>query len=278
MGLFHYIQTLVDNYSEMIVVDKKKAPLWSRRLHMALRAYQELLMTLGAMDKVSTESVRNSSRVLKGNIFYVLEYREMCLVLLQAYKESQHSLAYLKDLVETAHIFLKLFQEYCQANRHVIVQKKNRVKSKSSKNKKKKKTNEPGTATAESPTVSFDEISGEISAVLQEETSLPDGEAPFDAASDLSMEDQRYKYLLVSFLLFDDSSFFRSLSLIIHTQIRSTGQDSETDERNQDSAGHSSSEGFARSLAGRGRVWCSRNPSRGRAARAPRIVLLGPAR
>lgn len=178
----------------MIVVDKKKAALWSRRLHMALRAYQELLMTLAAMDKVTTETVRNSSRVIKGNIFYVLEYREMCLVLLQAYKEAQHSLAYLKDLVETTHIFLKLFQDYCQANRHVIVQKKGRTKGKkgkSSKGKKKKtKGNEEG-ADGASPSVSFDEISGEISKVLQEETSLPGGEAPFDPASDLSMEDQR---------------------------------------------------------------------------------------
>lgn len=196
VGLFHYIQTLVDTYSEMLVVDKKKVPIWSRRLHVALRAYQELLMTLSAMDKYSTEAVRNSSRVLKGNIFYVLEYREMCLVLLQAYKESQHSLTYLKDLVETTHIFLKLFQEYCQQNRHVIVQKKARRKSRKGSKKTTKKKEKEGesvsmTADASQPSVPFEEIAGEISAALQEQPCLPEGMSPFDAASDISMEDQK---------------------------------------------------------------------------------------
>lgn len=173
----------------MLVVDKKKIPIWSRRLHMALRAYQELLFTLGAMDKYATENVRNSSKVLKGNIFYVPEYREMCLVLLQSYKEHHHSLAYLKDLVETNHIFLKLFQEYCQTNRHVVIQNKKTKRVKKKSKTKKKETNE--TTVSTDPPVPFDEIAVEISSALQEESSLPDGISPFDAASDLSMEDQK---------------------------------------------------------------------------------------
>jgi len=30
----------MEQYYEMILVDKKKIPLWSRRLHLALKAYQ----------------------------------------------------------------------------------------------------------------------------------------------------------------------------------------------------------------------------------------------
>jgi hypothetical protein len=46
---------------------------------------QELLMTLLAMDKSADEGVRSTARVIKSNIFYVLEYREMSQVLLQSF-------------------------------------------------------------------------------------------------------------------------------------------------------------------------------------------------
>jgi len=42
-------------------------------------------MTLLAMDKSADEGVRSTARVIKSNIFYVLEYREMSQVLLQSY-------------------------------------------------------------------------------------------------------------------------------------------------------------------------------------------------
>jgi len=174
----------------MIRIDKAKAALWSRRLHLALRAYQELLMTISVMDKHQNESVKNSARVLKGNLFYVLEYREMCLVLLQNYKEDQFSISYLKDLIETTHIFLKLFQDYGKTNRHLIVQKKVRT-IKKKKKKKNVEKNEPNSSAAPLVITSFDEIAAEISAALQENHSLPENVSPFDAASDLSMDDQK---------------------------------------------------------------------------------------
>lgn len=187
---------MVDTYSEMIVVDKKKASLWARRLHVAVRAYQELLMTLSAMDKCGCPNVVNSSRVLKSNVFYVPEYREMCLVLLQNYKETKHSLTYLKDLVETNHIFLKLFEQFAKVNRHILVQKKSRAPRKRTKSKKSKKKsagdeNQETTATDLSSMPTFDEIAAEISSTLLEKPTLPDDIIPFDAASDLSMNDQK---------------------------------------------------------------------------------------
>lgn len=194
VGLFHYIQTLVENYAEMIRIDKTKVSVWSRRLHLAVRAYQELLMTLSAMDKCGDERVVNASRVLKSNVFYVPEYREMCLVLLQNYKETQHSLAYLKDLVETNHIFLKLFEQFAKENRRLVVQKKTKATRKRKKNKKTKKSEGDETLASSSesqPPPSFDEIAGEISATLLQEPALPDDIIPFDAASDLPMDDQK---------------------------------------------------------------------------------------
>ena len=190
MNLIHYIQGQIENYSEMLRLEKKKITLWSRRLHLAVRAYQELLMTLSAMDKYSDESVKKSARVIKSNVFYVLEYREMCLVLLQNYNSLLHSVSYLKDLVETNHIFLKLLEQFCNSNRHVIVQKKTRSgrRKKSKNTKAKNKKNELNGA---SSGISFDEIAGEISGALQGRPSLPIDIIPFDAASDVSIDDQK---------------------------------------------------------------------------------------
>ena len=149
-------------------------------------------MTLGAMDKYSTEAVKKSARVIKSNVFYVLEYREMCLVLLQNYNEAQHSLSYLKDLVETTHIFLKLLEQFFKVNRHVVVQRKVRSKSKSKKKKKSatKDDKSLGDSTA-NKCVDFDEISGEVSTLLQENGDIPNDVVPFDAASDVPIDEQK---------------------------------------------------------------------------------------
>ena len=37
---FHYVQGLIANYHDLMVTDKDKLGLWSKRAHAALRAYQ----------------------------------------------------------------------------------------------------------------------------------------------------------------------------------------------------------------------------------------------
>jgi len=48
---------------------------------------QELLMTLTAMDKSDDSAIRESSKIIKSNIFYVVEYRELILTLLLNFDE-----------------------------------------------------------------------------------------------------------------------------------------------------------------------------------------------
>jgi len=48
---------------------------------------QELLMTLTAMDKSDDSTIRESSKIIKNNIFYVVEYRELILTLLLNFDE-----------------------------------------------------------------------------------------------------------------------------------------------------------------------------------------------
>lgn len=77
--MFHYVQQQMEKYYDMIKVEKKKFVVWVRRLHLSLRAYKELLNTLLAMDRSPDSTIRESAKVLKSNIFYVLEYREFVL-------------------------------------------------------------------------------------------------------------------------------------------------------------------------------------------------------
>uniref|UniRef100_A0A8C6X0S2 Timeless circadian regulator n=1 Tax=Naja naja TaxID=35670 RepID=A0A8C6X0S2_NAJNA len=58
---FHFIERSLTNYYEMSIVDKKDITSWSKRMHLALKAYQELLMTMHEMDHSQEEAVRNSS-------------------------------------------------------------------------------------------------------------------------------------------------------------------------------------------------------------------------
>ena len=77
--IFHLVQREIEQNYEMMLTDKKKIPVWAKRLHLAVKAYQELLNTLGAMDSATDPAVRESSKIIKSNIFYVPEYRETIL-------------------------------------------------------------------------------------------------------------------------------------------------------------------------------------------------------
>jgi hypothetical protein len=44
---FHYVQTQLENCYDMLTSDKKKMLLWSRRMHLALKAYQVKMFVIG---------------------------------------------------------------------------------------------------------------------------------------------------------------------------------------------------------------------------------------
>ncbi|UYV81225.1 TIMELESS [Cordylochernes scorpioides] len=132
---FHYILTHLENYYEMMVTDKKKTPLWARRMHMGLQAYKELVMTLQAMDSSTEENVKKSADVIKGNIFYLMEYRDLLITLINNYDEVKLSKSYLADLVETIHVFMRMLERYCRGHSHLVVQQKAPVRSKKKKSK-----------------------------------------------------------------------------------------------------------------------------------------------
>lgn len=87
--MFHFVQQQMEKYCDMVKVEKKRPWPWVRRLHLALRAYKELLQTLRLMAASPAADVRASAEVLKSNIFYVLEYREFVLATFLGYDETK---------------------------------------------------------------------------------------------------------------------------------------------------------------------------------------------
>ncbi|KAI5699073.1 hypothetical protein M8J75_015950 [Diaphorina citri] len=194
VNIFHFLQTQIDTWLSNMAIEKKKITLWSRRVHIALKAYKEMVLTLLSMISSDDEGVRRSAATIQSNIFYILEYRELVLVLFYAYQETKFSREYLKDLLETTHVFLKMLEHSCK-HKKLVVQKHGRMrKAKSTKStgKQFKRAAAAAAAAADGFTdETWNDISPQISAIIQHpELSLP-STVPFDAASDLPIDEQR---------------------------------------------------------------------------------------
>uniref|UniRef100_A0A7N6FFM4 Timeless circadian clock n=1 Tax=Anabas testudineus TaxID=64144 RepID=A0A7N6FFM4_ANATE len=150
-------------------------------MHLALKAYQELLLTVNEMDRSQDESIKQSSSVIKSNIFYLMEYREIFLTLLRKYDETRQPLSYLKDLVESTHLFLRMLERFCKGRNNLIVQVR----------EKKPSTSEP-----------TPEVLAETWRIVEEELkgtgfqSLTESIVPFDATSETPLEEQRVEAMV----------------------------------------------------------------------------------
>ncbi|KAJ8260198.1 hypothetical protein GJAV_G00178210 [Gymnothorax javanicus] len=184
---FHFIERNITNYYEMMLTDRKEATSWSRRMHLALKAYQELLLTVNEMDCSRDENIRQSSNVIKSNIFYLMEYREIFLTLLRKFDETKQPRSFLRDLVESTHLFLRMLERFCKGRRNLVVQKK-KAKRRRSRAKKKPQSEQ----TPELLEETWQLVSQELRAAgLQLSESLREGMVPFDAASETPLEEQR---------------------------------------------------------------------------------------
>ena len=78
------------------------------------------------MSNSKDEDVKKSGVVLRTDVFYEPEYRELCLQQLNIFNETKMSSNYLKDLVETTHAFLKLMESMSKSKHLVVKSKKKR--------------------------------------------------------------------------------------------------------------------------------------------------------
>uniref|UniRef100_A0A8D0GFM6 Timeless circadian regulator n=1 Tax=Sphenodon punctatus TaxID=8508 RepID=A0A8D0GFM6_SPHPU len=177
---FHFIEQSLTGYYEMLLMNKKEATCWSRRMHLALKAYQELLTTLHEMDHSPDEAVRQSSQIIKNNIFYMMEYRELFLALFRKFDGTKQPRSFLRDLVETTHLFLKMLERFCKGRSSLVVQSK--------KVKRKKKTQNQPLGSIVQPRTP-EELEGMWPSLGAEP--LAEDVVPFDAASEVPVEEQR---------------------------------------------------------------------------------------
>ncbi|KAI4891573.1 hypothetical protein NFI96_016569 [Prochilodus magdalenae] len=189
---FHFIEKNITNYYEMMLTDKKEATSWSRRMHLALKAYQELLMTINEMDRSKDEGIRQSASVIKSNIFYLMEYREIFLTLLRKFDERMQPRSFLRDLVESTHLFLRMLERFCKGRNNLLVQKK---KVKRAKQKKKSSSQPENTPEALEETWKI--VSEELVASgFQLSQAMMEGIVPFDAASEIPVTEQRTEAMI----------------------------------------------------------------------------------
>ncbi|MEQ2247676.1 hypothetical protein ILYODFUR_011628 [Ilyodon furcidens] len=130
---------------------------------------------------------------LQSNIFYLMEYREIFLTLLRKYDETKQPQSYLRDLVESTHLFLRMLERFCKGRKNLIVQKK-KVRRKKSQGKEKQSAQE-----------SSPEVLAETWKIVEEElratgfqlsASLTESIVPFDAASETPPEEQRTEAMI----------------------------------------------------------------------------------
>ncbi len=191
VNCIHWMTTRIQHNSEQILMDKRHKDLWNRRVQLGVQAYREILFTMQVMQQMEEEAARDLFQILQNNIFYVVEYREIILQLLLNFNENMNTKSYLRDLIDTANIYLKMMQKFAQNK--VVVQKRSRVHKKSKKPRKEKPTHKTAEEKKEDAINGWQNIVDNVSVVLTNEINIPEEERPipFDAASDKSIEDQR---------------------------------------------------------------------------------------
>jgi len=194
LSTLHFIDSNLLNYYELMLNDKQDARVWSRRLHLALRCYHEFLTSVQLMHNSDDFKLQNSAKVLLNNIFYVVEHREIFVIILRKFDERKQCQAFLRDAILTTHLFLKMFESYCKDG-SVVVEK--RIKNTKVKRKKAKKIIKLKEYTFDEKVAKWKEVLNDVNHHLQ----IIDKEdqfdrVVFDPASELSNEEQQQIALL----------------------------------------------------------------------------------
>ena len=114
------------------------------RLHYAIQAYKELLEYVQYMGESQDDALRSNATIMKNNILYQPEYRDIFVTIIRNYNEVVSSRALLRDLVETVHIYIKLVEHFCKKKGRVLVQGKRKKRGAGSRKKSRKETeNDP---------------------------------------------------------------------------------------------------------------------------------------
>ncbi|XP_075250497.1 protein timeless homolog [Convolutriloba macropyga] len=210
--IFSFIHLKMGEYYELMLQEKKTqyvAVSWAERMHFALKAFGELLKSCEKMGNHKEKDVQRSADILKRNLFYNSEYRDLFISFMQRFDQTKMSKSYLKDLVETNHVFLKMLEDFASKKKLIIKKKggkkkkkpqqrnqtggKSGAKSSGSQNKNKQESEEAKRqAELEKLELLWDNIAPSLCGVFQGRISPPEQTMmPFDPLSDVSLEDQK---------------------------------------------------------------------------------------
>lgn len=204
----HYLHCQIESCLDHMKTDKKNVKNWSKRLHNGLRAYKELIYMLAHLQSkknCSAESLETAED-LRRKLFYEEEYRELLRMLITVFDPIKMSDAYLNDLIESNHLFLKMLEYHCKKNENNVVIRKKKRKQKNRKSKKNKEAEEQ--APDEQPELIWTELAAEVSNVLQSGAELPRIEEDpelnvFNVMSEESKDEQKLTVMKkVNLLLF----------------------------------------------------------------------------
>ncbi|XP_037944705.1 protein timeless homolog [Teleopsis dalmanni] len=184
---FHWVLTRMQHDMDMIVSDKKQARVWAKRLQIGLQTFRELLHSMLALQKLQDDNARALFDMLLNNVCYVLEYRETILHLLMNYNEAHSTKVFLREVIETANIFIKMMEKFCKDT--VVVQDKKKAKRRIQKKNNKKTVAEMEDELENN----WAKISISLGFSLSNELTIPEEEQPipFDATSEKSIDDQK---------------------------------------------------------------------------------------
>ena len=142
------------------------------------------------MSNSKDDEVKKSGMILRTDVFYEPEYRELCLQQLNMYNETKMSSNYLKDLIETTHAFMKLMESMSKS-KHLVVKSKKKIRANPQKRTAKLSTELDGPVKRQDNEKLWDNISSRLSIALEENENLTCDISPFDSLSDASTEDQK---------------------------------------------------------------------------------------
>ncbi|KAJ3183557.1 Topoisomerase 1-associated factor 1 [Gaertneriomyces sp. JEL0708] len=100
--------------------DEKK---WAE-LHAAVECLKNMLAVLDAMNTSLDEQYRDASENIQSNMYYEHSSVETIISLLRTYTKRNLPLSYLKSLVETVHLLMKMLQEYSTEKSVIFTRKR----------------------------------------------------------------------------------------------------------------------------------------------------------
>lgn len=136
------------------------------------------------------EVFQENAKVMQSNIFYHPEYRDIFVTLFRNFKEMFQTKSFLRDLVETTHIFVRMMERFCHNNKHMVVQGQ-RKKSKKRKQSTKGPKHPGGVLTEHQLIDLWEKMDARVEELLEGCERLPDTSVPFDATSDTPIEEQK---------------------------------------------------------------------------------------